>query len=381
MSDLDKKVIVYGATGFTGQLVAEDLVRRGIPLTVAGRNADKLEQLAGRLRDGGGDVEAAAVQHEVGAMTDLFRGKQVVINISGPYNQIGRDVVKAAVEAGCHYVDVTGEQDFMLDTRREFDAVAAQRDLAIIPSNAFHWCPGGCAADIALETRGVDTVEVVYQVNGYMTIASAKSTFRVAKRNHYENRAGRLEEYDYGAMYRTVAIPGSDGKVPASCLGTAENVWFDGDPRVENLQVLRADPVSKVMGRTFGFFQHLQKVIDRDRLDWCTDTLTDRLWKQKPREAAGESAWTVIANGSGPGARSQVVLRGDRPYVMTGILCGESAERILAGDLRRTGFVAPHQAFGAREMIASTARMGVTLEETSSARPAERSDQAVQATA
>ena len=76
----------------------------------------------------------------------------------------------------------------------------------------------------------------------------------------------------------------------------------------------------------------------------------------------------VVANGSGPSASSQVVLRGDRPYLMTGMLCGESAERILAGDLRRTGFVAPHQAFGARETIASTASMGVTMETTSSAR-------------
>lgn len=367
MDDQKQHVIVYGATGFTGQLVAEEFVRRGLSVLVAGRNTEKLETLAARLRADGGNVKSAAVEHTVKAMTALFTGSKIVFNISGPFNQIGSEVVEASLNAGCHYLDVTGEQDFMMDMKAQFGKTATKKKLAIISSNAFHWAPGGCAADIALETPGVDTIEVIYQVYGFMTLASAKSSFRVAKRDQYENRNGTLSEYKYNKMYRKVAIPGLKKKVPAACLGTAENVWFENDSRLKNMQVLRADPASRVVGKTFLLFQGLQKVISRDKLDMVTDKLTDRFWKDKPREEDGESEFVIVAKGTGPSGSSEVILRGDKPYYMTGVMCGYAAEIILAGKIKSTGFTSPYEAFGARELIEATAPMGITIECTSSA--------------
>ena len=359
----DSSVVIYGATGYTGQLASEELARRGIPFVVSGRNQDKLDRLAETLRDKGADTWAVAVAHEVDALRGLLRGKKLVINISGPFQVLGPAVVEAAMAEKCHYVDVTGEQDFMMDMKSRFGEQAQRDELVLLTSNAFHWAPGACVADLALSTEGVDSLRVVYQVVGKMTIASAKSSFRVGKRPQYEISDGSLRQIDYRKGHQKLALPGKTEEVAACPLGTAEPVWFEEDSRVKNLEVLRADVASVYIARSFVTMQRMQKMISRDKLDWVTDKLTDAFWRTPPREEADSSPFLVWAEGSGPGVEVCHALRGSRPYVLTGHLAGEAAQRILAGEVHRHGFVGTHQAFGARSILESFAPLGCQLEQ------------------
>ncbi|MDD9937367.1 MAG: DUF5938 domain-containing protein [Myxococcales bacterium] len=359
----ERLVVVYGATGYTGELTCEDLTRRGIPFVAAGRNQERLQALVDRLRGEGADAEAIAIDHNEAELRRLLHGRKVCINISGPYQVLGRDVVAASMAEACHYIDVTGEQDFMLDMKREFGDVARDKELVLLVSNAFHWAPGACAAAIALETEGIDTVEVVYKVFGRMTIASAKSTFRVGKRPQFEIEDGELRQIEYRKGHRMLVPPGESATVPACPMGTAEIVWFVDDPRVRKMEVLRADPASVGIAKSFVFMERLQKVVSRKRLDWLTDTLTDKLWKRPPPEDEEETRWTVWAEGRGSQVTSRCVLRGSKPYVLTGHLGGEAAERILAGNILKTGFVGTHEAFGARSIMKSFEKCGATMTE------------------
>src|SRR5918995_6578969 len=100
-------IAVYGATGYTGRLVAEELQRRGAEFVLAGRSAEKLETLAARL---GGEVRTAAVTlDDAAGLRALLEPCAAVIACAGPFTAHGEPVVAAAAEAGTHYLDTTGE--------------------------------------------------------------------------------------------------------------------------------------------------------------------------------------------------------------------------------------------------------------------------------
>ena len=104
------QVVLYGASGYTGKLTAWKLAERGIPFIAAGRNAARIEQEMAKVPElKGHDYQCVSVAHDRGALTELFSGKKAVINIVGPFMQLGRPVVEACLKAGAHYFDTTGE--------------------------------------------------------------------------------------------------------------------------------------------------------------------------------------------------------------------------------------------------------------------------------
>ncbi len=120
-------LVLWGATGFTGQLTAEYILRRhgdeGIRLALAGRNADKLarvrEQLAQAVPAASELELLTADSHDRASLDAIARDTEVVCTTVGPYAKHGADLVAACVDAGTDYCDLTGEPQFV---RRMIDA-------------------------------------------------------------------------------------------------------------------------------------------------------------------------------------------------------------------------------------------------------------------
>ena len=108
----DKPVVVYGASGYTGRLICEYLREYHVPFVAAGRSEEKLTASMASNVAGieTADYEVVAVEHELAALTDLFKGASVVLNTVGPFATHGPEVVEACLAAGAHYLDTTGEQ-------------------------------------------------------------------------------------------------------------------------------------------------------------------------------------------------------------------------------------------------------------------------------
>jgi len=123
MRELD--VLVWGATGFTGRLVAEYLLERygaGGPLrwALGGRNPGKLEQVRSELGAAAAALPIAVADANDGAaLAAVARRTRVVCTTVGPYARYGTPLVAACVETGTHYCDLTGEVQWM---RRMIDA-------------------------------------------------------------------------------------------------------------------------------------------------------------------------------------------------------------------------------------------------------------------
>ncbi len=120
MTDREHDLILYGATGFTGRLVAEHLLANApadLRWAMAGRSLDKLKRVADQV---GADVPlVVADSQDAASLRSMAGSTTVVCTTVGPYATFGSDVVAACVEAGTDYCDLTGEVQWI---RRMIDA-------------------------------------------------------------------------------------------------------------------------------------------------------------------------------------------------------------------------------------------------------------------
>ncbi|MDX3726047.1 DUF5938 domain-containing protein [Streptomyces caniscabiei] len=234
-----KPVVVYGASGYTGRLVCEYLREYNIPFIAAGRDKARIQDVLDKVPGiDTVDHEVVEVEHAVGPLTELFRGAKVVSNMVGPFIKYGPEVVQAALAAGCHYLDTTGEQDWALDAQARWGDAYAEKGLLLSPGIAQMYTTGEIAANICLETPGLDTLDVLVLWKGFPTYASTQTIFTILKADwHY------LEENQYRRWDPLtavdVAVPGQhETALALPWGGTLHPVWFKNDPRVATCKVL-----------------------------------------------------------------------------------------------------------------------------------------------
>ncbi|MBW3621033.1 MAG: saccharopine dehydrogenase NADP-binding domain-containing protein, partial [Actinobacteria bacterium] len=157
--DRDLDLVLLGATGFTGGLVAADLTRQlgssGLRWAIAGRDRAKLEAVRERLAtispgatpDG---MEVVDV-HDRAALTDLARRTRVIATTVGPYARHGEDVVAACIAAGTDYVDITGEPAFVHRLLRDHHDAAVDAGVRIVNCCGFDSVPHDLGAQLAVE--------------------------------------------------------------------------------------------------------------------------------------------------------------------------------------------------------------------------------------
>ena len=115
------------------------------------------------------------VSHDVEPLTELFTGASVVCNTVGPFAQYGGEVVEACLAAGCHYLDTTGEQDWLITCDDTYGQRMAAAGLLLAPGIAQMYTTGEIAAQLCLEKPGVDTLDILVFWKGMPTIASTRT--------------------------------------------------------------------------------------------------------------------------------------------------------------------------------------------------------------
>jgi short subunit dehydrogenase-like uncharacterized protein len=161
--DLD--IVVYGATGFVGRLVAEYLAGaapEGVRIGLAGRSADKLAAVRAELPAAAADwpvIVADAADKQ--ALSELAQRTTAVATTVGPYAKYGIPLVAACAEAGTHYADLTGEVLFVRQCADEFDEVARATGARIVNACGFDSIPsdlGVLTTYLAAERAGAGTL-------------------------------------------------------------------------------------------------------------------------------------------------------------------------------------------------------------------------------
>ncbi|WP_409432650.1 saccharopine dehydrogenase family protein [Litorimonas sp. RW-G-Af-16] len=140
----DFDVVVYGATGFTGRLVAEYLDNEygsDLKWAMAGRSLDKLKSVRDEMGVSDAVELIVANSDKPETLADMASRTKVVITTVGPYQLYGEPLVKACVEAGTDYVDLCGEPAWMVDIIDRYDAAAKKSGARIVLSCGFDSIP------------------------------------------------------------------------------------------------------------------------------------------------------------------------------------------------------------------------------------------------
>ena len=151
MTDSNRQydIVVWGATGVAGRLVAEYLTEQytsgSLSLALGGRDADRLESLGADLvaaNDGWDDLPIVIGDAtDPGSLRDLAQRTRVVCTTVGPYTTYGSPLVEACIEAGTDYCDLTGEINWIRETVDRFHDDAVDAEARIVHSCGFDSVP------------------------------------------------------------------------------------------------------------------------------------------------------------------------------------------------------------------------------------------------
>ncbi|XP_038249902.1 saccharopine dehydrogenase-like oxidoreductase [Dermochelys coriacea] len=184
------ELVVFGASGFTGHFVAEEVARvaagdelRGsLRWAVAGRSRDKLEGVLDKAAERLGKPE---LKSEVGiilcdvsdpsSLADLAKQAAVVLNCVGPYRFFGEPVVKACVENGTSCVDISGEPQFLEGMHLKYNDKAAEKGVYVIGSSGFDSIP----ADMGVLYTRDNLKGTLTAVESFLTVKSGPAGYSI----------------------------------------------------------------------------------------------------------------------------------------------------------------------------------------------------------
>ena len=360
---MNAEVVIYGASGYTGKLIAWHLAEYGIPFIAAGRSQERLEQqMAGIAELKGHDYQCVAVEHNEQALTELLKGKKIVYNVVGPFMQLADPVVRAALASDCHYLDTTGEQDWMFHCKRNYGEQYRARDLLLLPACSWMWVGGLLASELALEHPGVDTLDLLYLADSYTSVASTMSFMRMLVNDQFYLENNALVTWPRATSY-PLSVPDLHRQLRALAWGGGgEIVWYEDDPRVANCSILvafrNAEMVNAVIGMVEEFEEKYNHLEGDDREQQTNAMGNAMVSEEPPREDPNINRSIISCKARGNTASVHVVLRGNAPYLQTAVFAAEACKRILQGEQRGAGAISPAAAFGARELIAAIAQRG-----------------------
>lgn len=180
-ADTSPAVAVLGANGHTGRFVVAELLRRGLTPIAIGRSAARLSE-AGFIERGVACREAA--MEDDAALDRALQGAKAVINCAGPFMDTSDAVVRAALRAGIHYLDVTAEQPSVKATFKHHEAAARDAGVAVIPAMGFY----GGLADLLVgavmeEWHHADAIEIHVALDRWLPTKGTRVTGEKTRRS------------------------------------------------------------------------------------------------------------------------------------------------------------------------------------------------------
>jgi len=318
---------VLGATGYTGRLVLAEARAAGVALRLVGRRREALEELALP----GDELRVA----DAAAPGDAFAGCTAVLSCAGPFLRIGPAPVEAAVAAGADYLDSSGEQAW---ARLLFERFRGAQT-AILPCFGFDYVPGDVAARLAAEgLEPLDEIVVAYSASGTATSRGTRRTVgEILGQPVVAWQEGRLVASRLGATTRTVVFP--SGACEVAEFGGAEPLTVPRHTDVRTVRsYIRIGAAAAKAARAARLVAPMLKASAGLR------------GLGPPAEKRAATRFVVVAEARGPQGGRRVTVTGSDPYLLTARLLVEGA--LL--EPRRTGPLAPAEAFDARLLIERT---------------------------
>ncbi|KAA1421395.1 NAD(P)H-binding protein [Nocardioides humilatus] len=358
-----RRILLFGATGYTGDLTARALVARGAQPVLVARNRERVTALAAEL---GGLEVAVADATDVRDLQAVVEKGDVLISTVGPFLRYGEAAVRVAAEKGAHYFDSTGEGPFLRSVFERWGPVAAGNDAALMSAFGFDFVPGSLAGALALEKAGTAAtgLDVAYFVKGFGTSGGTKASiagmmleegFAYVDGAIRQVRAGRrVETFDVGGRSLTaVSVPGSEHfALPAAYPHLRDVDSFLGAPPA----------IARGMGATTLLSTPVRRIGPTKK---AAQALAARMVKGSTGGPSAEkragARVTIVANARAASGEvlATATLNGGDPYDFTADILAWGAMSAAEGHLQGVGGLGPVGAFGLQQLTDGCAAAGL----------------------
>ncbi len=366
-----RPVVIYGASGFSGRLVAEFLREFNVPFIAAGRNRGKIQEVLNRVPGiEMADYEIAEVGGAVDELARLFSGAKMVCNTVGPLIYYGSKVIEASLKAGCHYIDISGEQAWVRQVAEKWGQKFAEKGLLAAPATAYMSTASDIACRLCLETGGIDTLEILSMFRGMPTFGSTQTIFAVIpteacylEQNQYKTwpRAKGYEVVAPGSIQTQLALPWG---------GFPHPVWFKDHPQVANVKTLGGLLDRQIMETVAATEKHFEEKIrplpQEEQERQLAEMANSVQGGTPPRENTRVHRTIDVVLGRGSMNFVQCAMFGTCAYRQTGLVQAFAAHHLALTAPRKVGFASPCEAFGHRELLQALENFGLSKAKLSS---------------
>ena len=333
--------MLYGAYGYTGDLIARLAARRGRRPLLAGRDRARLEALGTEL----GLPTRAFGLHDVGEAAAALSGVRVVLNAAGPFSATSRTMVDACLAEGASYLDITGEIA-VLEATLARDAEARAAGVTLVSGVGFDVVPTDClAAMLAARLPGATRLELAFAGLGTMSPGTTKTMVEgfAMGGGGAVRRDGRIVKVPAAYAVRQVPFPRARPDVVAIPWGDVASAFHTtGVPNITTYmglppRMIRGMKIAAALSPVLGLapVQRLLKALVGRFVKGPDAELRRRgfsdVWGEVA-DAAGRTAWATLTTPEG--------------YTLTADSSLRAVAAILAGGVA-PGALTPSRAFGA----------------------------------
>lgn len=335
----DHRWLIYGAYGYTGQLIAEEARRRGMEPVLAGRRGEAVQEVADRF-----DLEGRVFDLEdPESLARQIEGFDAVLLAAGPFSRTSGPIVEACLKSGAHYLDITGEVGV-------FEAVfrrgpeAADRGVALLPGVGFDVVPTDCmAATLAGALPSASRLELAFFGLGSSSPGTMKTMVEGLPQGGAIRRGGKIVGVPPAYDVREIPFRGKSRLAMTIPWGDVSTAYHSTG--IPNIRVYMAMPPRMIQGAKLSRpFQRLLGAPPLQRLmkGWVDKNIEGP--DAHTRAVGKAQVWGCASDDTG--RRVEGTLETPEAYHLTALTAVEAVRRLLDEPGRR-GALTPSSAFGA----------------------------------
>ncbi len=328
--------LIYGAYGYTGELIAREAVARGMAPVLAGRDRERVTALAESL---GLPARPFSLDSAAEALKDI----DLVLHCAGPFSETSAPMLEACIQQGAHYLDITGEIDVFEAAWRQSDR-AKHADVVVCPGVGFDVVPTDClAASLVNALPAATHLSLAFEGGGGFSRGTARTSIKGLGTGGRVRRDGELVRVPLAWKTRRVPFAHAERQAMTIPWGDVFTAWVStGVPNVEVYMAVPPDTVKKM--------RWMAKLRPLLGLGWVQSMLRRRVDaappgpSEKTREATGVEVWGEVT--SADGRCMTATLSGPNGYTMTVDAALAITAHLLENDIEG-GYYTPSLLMGA----------------------------------
>lgn len=289
--------LLYGANGYTGELIAREAVRRGMKPTLAGRSKEKIARLADEL----GCPSAVFDLDDHTSLVRALENQRAVLHCAGPFKHTARSMMQACLATHVHYFDITGELE-IFELAHSVHEKAQRSGIVLCPGVGFDVVPTDCLAlKLKLEMRDATHLALGFESHAGLSKGTAKTSIESIGDGGCIRRDGKLVRIPLGSQVRKIDF--GAGERPAVAIPWGDVVTAFYTTGIPNIEVYSASSP-----RTIGRMRRLNALSPLLRQRWLQAVLkyaADR--RVRPPTQAQRDSHPVFVWGEARNAAGEVL--------------------------------------------------------------------------